>query len=126
MLRKEQNELLTRTGQGTPMDENVPALLIPALLPEELPENDDPPIRVRLLSERLIAFRDTEGRFGLMDEFCAHRGVSYGSAAMRNAGFASQFAPRRCRWISSVIAGDSAAAARCFVVKRNNPAAGTE
>ena len=49
---------------------------IPALLPEELPENDCPPVRVKLLSERLIAFRDSEGRYGLMDEFCAHRGVS--------------------------------------------------
>src|SRR5947208_2389146 len=49
---------------------------IPALLAEELPENDCPPVRVKLLSERLIAFRDTDGRYGLMDEFCAHRGIS--------------------------------------------------
>ena len=49
---------------------------IPALLPEELPENDCPPVRVKLLSERLIAFRDSDGRYGLIDEFCAHRGVS--------------------------------------------------
>ena len=45
-------------------------------MPEELPDNDCPPVRVKLLSERLIAFRDSEGRYGLMDEFCAHRGVS--------------------------------------------------
>ena len=49
---------------------------MPALLAEELPENDCPPVRVKILSERLIAFRDTRGRYGLMDEFCAHRGVS--------------------------------------------------
>ena len=49
---------------------------LPALLAEELPENDCPPVRVKLLSERLVAFRDTEGRYGLIDEFCAHRGVS--------------------------------------------------
>jgi nitrite reductase/ring-hydroxylating ferredoxin subunit len=49
---------------------------IPALLTEELPENDCPPVRLKLLSERLIAFRDTDGRYGLMDEFCAHRGIS--------------------------------------------------
>ena len=41
-----------------------------------MPENDCPPVRVKLLSERLIAFRDTDGRYGLMDEFCAHRGIS--------------------------------------------------
>ena len=49
---------------------------MPALLAEELPENDCPPVRVKLLSERLLAFRDTDGRYGLIDEFCAHRGVS--------------------------------------------------
>ena len=49
---------------------------IPALLAEELPENECPPVRVKLLSERLLAFRDSEGRYGLIDEFCAHRGVS--------------------------------------------------
>jgi phenylpropionate dioxygenase-like ring-hydroxylating dioxygenase large terminal subunit len=49
---------------------------IPALLAEELPSNDSPPVRVKLLSERLIAFRDSEGRMGLIDEFCPHRGAS--------------------------------------------------
>jgi phenylpropionate dioxygenase-like ring-hydroxylating dioxygenase large terminal subunit len=49
---------------------------MPALLAEELPENDCAPVRVKILSERLIAFRDSEGRYGLIDEFCAHRGVS--------------------------------------------------
>ena len=76
MLRKEQNDLLTRTGAGTPMGEMFRRYWMPALLAEELPENDCPPVRVQLLSEKLIAFRDTEGRYGLIDEFCAHRGVS--------------------------------------------------
>ena len=49
---------------------------MPALLAEELPENDCPPVRVKLLGERLLAFRDCDGRYGLIDEFCAHRGVS--------------------------------------------------
>src|ERR1700684_1113752 len=48
----------------------------PILLSEELPENDCPPVRIKLLSERLLAFRDSEGKLGLIDEFCAHRGVS--------------------------------------------------
>src|SRR5205809_3953115 len=76
MLRKEQNDLLTQTGPGTAMGRMFRCYWIPALLAEELPENECPPIRVKLLSERLIAFRDTNGRYGLMDEFCAHRGVS--------------------------------------------------
>jgi hypothetical protein len=49
---------------------------IPALLAAELAEPDGPPVRVQILSEKLIAFRDTEGRLGLIDEFCAHRRVS--------------------------------------------------
>ncbi len=76
MLRVEQNELLTQTGPGTPMGEMFRRYWIPALLTEELPGNDCPPVRVKLLSERMIAFRDTEGKLGLIDEFCAHRGVS--------------------------------------------------
>src|SRR5947199_1885354 len=76
MLRREQNELLTQTGPGTPGGLRFRRYWIPALLASELPENDSPPVRVKLLSERLLAFRDTQGRYGLIDEFCAHRGVS--------------------------------------------------
>ena len=76
MTTQEQNELLTRTGPGTSMGELFRRYWLPALLCEELPEPDCPQVRVKLLSERLIAFRDTEGRLGLIDEFCAHRGVS--------------------------------------------------
>src|SRR5919202_6962479 len=76
MLKPELNELLTRTGPGTPMGELFRQYWLPARLTEELPENDCPPVRVKVLSERLIAFRDRDGRLGLIDEFCAHRGVS--------------------------------------------------
>jgi phenylpropionate dioxygenase-like ring-hydroxylating dioxygenase large terminal subunit len=76
MLRKEINELLTQTRTGTPMGQLFRQYWIPALLARELPENDCAPVRVKLLGERLIAFRDSEGRYGLMDEFCAHRGAS--------------------------------------------------
>ncbi|MDO7733054.1 MAG: Rieske 2Fe-2S domain-containing protein, partial [Paracoccaceae bacterium] len=76
MLRKEINDLLTQTGGSTPMGSMFRQYWIPALLASELPKDDCPPVRVKLLSERLIAFRDSKGRYGLMDEFCAHRGVS--------------------------------------------------
>jgi len=49
---------------------------IPALLARELPEPDGAPVRVRLLGEDLIAFRDTEGRIGILDERCPHRQAS--------------------------------------------------
>lgn len=76
MLRKEVNELLTQTDTGTPMGELFRQYWIPAMLAEELPENDCPPVRVKLLGEAMIAFRDTDGRYGLIEEFCAHRRVS--------------------------------------------------
>jgi phthalate 4,5-dioxygenase len=76
MLRQDRNALLTKTGPGTPMGELFRRYWMPALLAEELREPDGEPVRVMLMSERLIAFRDTQGRLGLIDEFCAHRGVS--------------------------------------------------
>ena len=76
MLRQDVNDLLTRTGPETPMGALFRRYWLPALLAEELPENDCPPVRVSLLSERLVAFRDTAGRYGLIDEFCPHRRVS--------------------------------------------------
>jgi phenylpropionate dioxygenase-like ring-hydroxylating dioxygenase large terminal subunit len=76
MLRPEQNLLATQTGPGTPMGNLFRRYWVPILLAEELPENECPPVRVKLLSERLLAWRDTQGRYALMDEFCAHRGVS--------------------------------------------------
>jgi phthalate 4,5-dioxygenase oxygenase subunit len=76
MATTEQNKILTQTGKGTPMGEVFRRYWIPALRSEELPERDCPPVRVTLLSEKLIAFRDTDGKLGLIDEFCAHRRVS--------------------------------------------------
>jgi phthalate 4,5-dioxygenase len=76
VLRKEQNDLLTQTGPETAMGALFRSYWLPALLAEELPENDCAPVRVKLLSESLIAFRDSDGRYGLISEFCAHRGVS--------------------------------------------------
>ena len=76
MLKREINDYLTRTGPGTPMGALFRRYWHPALLAAELPGPDCPPVRVQLLSERLVAFRDSAGRLGLVGEFCAHRGVS--------------------------------------------------
>jgi phthalate 4,5-dioxygenase oxygenase subunit len=76
MLTRDKNDLLTQTGRDTPMGDMFRCYWIPALLAEELPENNCAPVRVKLLSERLLAFRDSDGNYGLIDEFCAHRGVS--------------------------------------------------
>jgi phenylpropionate dioxygenase-like ring-hydroxylating dioxygenase large terminal subunit len=75
-MNAEQNRTLTQTGPDTPMGELFRRYWLPVLLASELPAPDCPPVRVKLLSERLIAFQDSDGKYGLMDEFCAHRGVS--------------------------------------------------
>lgn len=76
MLTREENELLTRVGPGTAMGEVLRRYWIPALIADEVAEPDGPPVRVKLLGEELVAFRDTSGRVGLLEEFCAHRGAS--------------------------------------------------
>ncbi len=86
MTTRAQNEFLTLTGPGTPMGDLVRRYWIPALLSSEIPEPDCPPVRLKLLGERLIAFRDSAGRVGVMDEFCAHRGVSLWFARNEEGG----------------------------------------
>jgi phenylpropionate dioxygenase-like ring-hydroxylating dioxygenase large terminal subunit len=73
MLNVSENELLTRTGPGTPMGELFRRFWHPVLLAEELPQPDGPPVRLRVLSEDLVAFRDTQGQIGIIDAFCPHR-----------------------------------------------------
>ena len=76
MLAREENERVTRVGRGTPMGEAMRRYWIPALLAWELPEPDCPPVRVKLLGEELVAFRDSQGRIGILDERCPHRQAS--------------------------------------------------
>ena len=71
-----EHELLAKTGPGTAMGKLLRRYWVAALLSRELPEPDGAPMRVRLLGEDLIAFRDSAGRVGLLGEHCAHRGAS--------------------------------------------------
>ena len=73
MLKPEDNERLVRVGPGKPGGEMLRRYWQPAALSRELPENDGAPVRVRLLGEDLIAFRDTTGAVGLVDAYCPHR-----------------------------------------------------
>jgi phenylpropionate dioxygenase-like ring-hydroxylating dioxygenase large terminal subunit len=76
MLTHDENELLCRTGPGTPMGNLMRRYWIPALFSHQLPERDGAPLRTMLLGERLVAFRDSQGRVGILAENCAHRGAS--------------------------------------------------
>jgi phthalate 4,5-dioxygenase oxygenase subunit len=76
MLSQKENEMLTRVGPGTPMGELMRRYWIPAAFVHQIAEPDCAPVRVRLLGENLVLFRDTGGRIGLIDERCPHRTAS--------------------------------------------------
>jgi phenylpropionate dioxygenase-like ring-hydroxylating dioxygenase large terminal subunit len=73
MLSKEDNELLVRTGPGTPMGNLMRRFWAPVVLAEEIGGPDSPPVRVSVLGEQLVAFRDTSGVLGLLNAYCPHR-----------------------------------------------------
>ncbi len=76
MLTREQNDLLTRTGADTAMGQYFRRFWQPVALAEELSVPDGPPIRVQVMGEALVAFRDSEGRIGLLEDRCPHRGAA--------------------------------------------------
>jgi phthalate 4,5-dioxygenase oxygenase subunit len=86
MLSKQENELLTRVEGDAPMGKLVRRYWFPALLAEDVAQPDGDPVPVRLLGEDLIAFRDTNGRVGLVDEFCPHRMASFLIGRNENCG----------------------------------------
>ncbi len=76
MLTAKDNALLTQVGPGTPMGDLMREFWIPAVQSIELPEPDCPPVRIKLLNEELVAFRDSNGDVGLLDNYCPHRRAS--------------------------------------------------
>src|ERR1700687_1935521 len=76
MLSKEDNDLVTRVGPDTPMGNLMRQYWVPAMLSSELPGPDCDPVRVMLLGEKLIAFRDSVGQVGMLQNHCPHRGAS--------------------------------------------------
>src|SRR5579859_3251852 len=86
MLSREENELICRTGPGTPMGEFMRQYWIPAMLSSEVPTPDSDPVRILLLNEKLIAFRDTSGQVGLIQNHCPHRGASLFFARNEESG----------------------------------------
>lgn len=71
-----ENDLLCQVEGDAPMGQLMRAYWVPALLSEEIAENDGKPVRVRLFGEHLVAYRDTNGVANLIGEFCPHRGAS--------------------------------------------------
>ena len=75
-MTPEENDLLCRVEGNAPMGQIMRRHWIAACLSEEVAEADGAPKRVRLLGENLVVFRDSKGRLGVLDEYCAHRRAS--------------------------------------------------
>lgn len=86
MLSRSDNEVLTRVGAGTPMGELMRRYWIPALLSAELPKPNCDPLRLRLLGEDFVAWRDAAGQVAIFDERCPHRGASLALARCESDG----------------------------------------
>jgi phthalate 4,5-dioxygenase len=76
MTSAKDNDIVTRVGPGTPMGGMMRRYWLPVCTSEQLPKPDSDPLRVPLLGERFVAFRDTAGRPGLLEEYCMHRRAS--------------------------------------------------
>jgi phthalate 4,5-dioxygenase oxygenase subunit len=85
MITEEENRLICEVEGDAPMGQLMRHHWIPALMSEEI-ETDGKPVRVRLFGEDLVAFRDSNGDVGLIDEFCPHRGPSLYFGRNENCG----------------------------------------
>ena len=86
MLIKEDNDLICRTGPGTPMGNVFRRYWHPICLTAQLPHNDCDPLALKLLGQSFVAFRDTTGKVGLLDERCLHRGTSLALGRVEKCG----------------------------------------
>ena len=85
MLTKEQNDLLTQTGPGTPCGDFLRSYWQPVATAEEMPMGGDP-LPIRILSEDLVLFRDEKDRLGLVGRHCPHRGTDLSYGRIENGG----------------------------------------
>lgn len=86
MLKTEDNALLCHVGPETPMGAVMRRYWHPVCTSAQLPTPDSDPLRVRLLGEDFVVFRDTEGRVGMFDELCMHRGASLALGRVEEGG----------------------------------------
>ncbi len=84
MLTKEENQLLTQTGPGTPGGELLRRYWQPVALSEEL--LPDAPLAVKILGEDLVLFQDEQGRPGLLGLYCSHRGANLSYGRVEDSG----------------------------------------
>src|SRR4051794_41296597 len=110
MLRAEDNKFLTESGAGTGMGELLRRFWLPVLLSEELPEPDGPPKKIVVMGEELLAFRDSRGMVGVIDQYCPHRGANLWLGRVEECGI-------RC----VITAGNSTPKAAVSTCRRPSP-----
>lgn len=86
MLNREDNALLCEVGPGTPMGHMMRRYWHPVCTSAQLAGPDAPPLRVQLLGENYVAFRDSRGDVGLLEELCMHRGASLALGRVEEGG----------------------------------------
>ncbi len=86
MLNSHDNELLCRVGPGTPGGAMMRRFWHPVCTSAQLPAPDSAPLRVRLLGEDYVAFRDSNGQVGFLEELCMHRGASLALGRVEEGG----------------------------------------
>lgn len=85
-MTKDENEYLTRVGPGTAMGNLVRRFWMPVLLEHEVPGPNEAPVRVRVVGENFLVWRDVQGGIGLFEEYCMHRRVSLSLARCEGDG----------------------------------------
>ena len=86
MVTKAENETLVRVGRGTPMGDLMRRYWHPVATSAQLPGADCAPLKTMLLGERFVVFRDSQGRVGMFDELCMHRGASLALGRVEDGG----------------------------------------
>src|SRR6476469_3206519 len=85
MMSQEANDLITRTGPKNPCGKLMRSYWQPAALVDEL-EGPRPVRPLKLLGEDLVLFRGGDGRYGLIERDCAHRGADLSLGRLENGG----------------------------------------
>jgi len=86
MISAQENEILTRVGPDTPMGRMMRRYWLPVCTSEQLSKPDCDPLRVSLLGEKLVVFRDSSGRPGVLEEYCMHRRASLAMGRVEDNG----------------------------------------
>ena len=86
MVTHAENETLVRVGPGTEMGEYMRRYWHPVATSAQLPGPDCKPLRTKLLGQKFVVFRDSEGKVGMLDELCMHRGASLALGRVEEGG----------------------------------------